>query len=167
MTSRSSPKKVDLLRSVGCFHGVRACSRVFQAPSYCSPGPPWQWGERCPGWFLERLLSEVFTWQWHLPSWSDAVDGLASPPPPGTSLRCIAAYRGDRAYLWGAIWSCHNDGRWCLSGGKEASRGVVIDWRFCPHWYLSTQYCIVKWVLIRQWLPPTNVMMLFSCVPQA
>jgi hypothetical protein len=68
-----------LLRSVGGFHGVRAYSGVFQAPSYYSPRPPRQWGERCPGRFLERLLSEVFTWQRHLPSWSNEVDGLASP----------------------------------------------------------------------------------------
>jgi hypothetical protein len=40
-------RKVDLLRSVGGFYGVWACSRVFQAPSYCSPGPSWMWVSGC------------------------------------------------------------------------------------------------------------------------
>jgi hypothetical protein len=62
MTSGSTLEEIGMLRSVGGFHGVRTISGVFQAPSYCSPGPPWQWGEWCPGQFLERLLSEVFTW---------------------------------------------------------------------------------------------------------
>jgi hypothetical protein len=35
-------------------------------------------------------------------------------------------------------------------GGKEASRGVVIGWRFCPHWYMSMEYRIVKWDHTRQ-----------------
>jgi hypothetical protein len=63
MTNGFRLEKVGLLRSVGGFHGVWACSGVFQAPYYCSPGPPRQWGERCPGLFLKRLLSEVFTWR--------------------------------------------------------------------------------------------------------
>jgi hypothetical protein len=44
MTSGSRLEKVDLLRLVGGFHGDQACSGVFQAPSYCSPDPPRQWG---------------------------------------------------------------------------------------------------------------------------
>jgi hypothetical protein len=79
MISESRLEKVGLLRSVKGFHGVRTYSVVFQAPSYRSPSPPQQWGERCPGRFLKRLLSEVFSWQRRLPSWSDEVDGLASP----------------------------------------------------------------------------------------
>jgi hypothetical protein len=67
MTSGSNLEKVDSLRSVGDSHGVRAYSGVFQAPSYCSSGPPQQWGERCPGRFLERLLSMVFAWWRRLP----------------------------------------------------------------------------------------------------
>jgi hypothetical protein len=59
MTSGSRLEKVDSLRSVGGFHGVWACSGVFEAPSYYYLGPPWQWGGRCPGQFLGRLLSEV------------------------------------------------------------------------------------------------------------
>jgi hypothetical protein len=61
MTSGSSLEKVGLPRLVGGFHGVHACSGVFQATSYCSPGPPRQWGEWHLSRFLERLLSEVFT----------------------------------------------------------------------------------------------------------
>jgi hypothetical protein len=57
MTSGSSLENVGLSGSVGGFYGVRACFRVFQAPAYCSLGPPRQWGERCLGRFLERLLS--------------------------------------------------------------------------------------------------------------
>jgi hypothetical protein len=62
MISGSKIEKVGLLRSVRGFNSVQAYSGVFQAPSYFSLGPPRQWGERCPGRFLERLLSEVFTW---------------------------------------------------------------------------------------------------------
>jgi hypothetical protein len=51
--------------------------------------------------------------------------------------------------------------------GKEASRGIFISWRFCPHWYQSVEYRIVKWVLTRQCLPPGKVMMLFRHLPQA
>jgi hypothetical protein len=40
-------------------------------------------GEWCLGRFLERLLSEVFIWRQHLPSWSDEVDELVYPPAPG------------------------------------------------------------------------------------
>jgi hypothetical protein len=36
MTSGCRLEKVGSLRSVGCFHGVRACSGVFQTPSYYS-----------------------------------------------------------------------------------------------------------------------------------
>jgi hypothetical protein len=36
-------------------------------------------GRMAPDQFLVRLLSEVFTWWRRLPSWSDEVDGLASP----------------------------------------------------------------------------------------
>jgi hypothetical protein len=79
MTSGSRLEKVGLPRSVGGFHSVRACIGVFQAPSPYSPGPPWQWGERCPGQFLEMMFSEVFSWRRRLTSWSDEVDGLASP----------------------------------------------------------------------------------------
>jgi hypothetical protein len=60
MTSGSSLEKACLLRSVGGFLSVRAYSGVFQAPSYHSPGPPWQLGQQRPGQFLESLLSEVF-----------------------------------------------------------------------------------------------------------
>jgi hypothetical protein len=35
MTSGSRFEKVSSPRSVGGFHGVQACSGVFQAPSYC------------------------------------------------------------------------------------------------------------------------------------
>jgi hypothetical protein len=53
--------------------------------------------------------------------------------------------------------------------GKEASWDVVIGWRFCPHWYMSIEYHIVKWqcraALSR--FPHSKVMMLFRCVPQA
>jgi hypothetical protein len=96
MSSGSRLEEVGLLRSVGSFHGVRACFGVSQSPSYYSSGSPRQWGERCLGQFLERLLSDVFTWRQLLPLWSDEVDGLASPC---TGLRCIAAFRGDRACL--------------------------------------------------------------------
>jgi hypothetical protein len=47
MTSGSRFGKVDLLRSVGGFYGVWVYSRVFQAPSYCSPGPLWKWVSGC------------------------------------------------------------------------------------------------------------------------
>jgi hypothetical protein len=40
MTSESNLENVGLSRSVGGFYGVRAYSAVFQAPYYCSPGPP-------------------------------------------------------------------------------------------------------------------------------
>jgi hypothetical protein len=73
MTSGSRLEKVGLLRLVEGFHGIWACSRVFQAPSYYSPDPPW---------FLERLLSEVSAWRRRLPSLSKEVDGLASPTAP-------------------------------------------------------------------------------------
>jgi hypothetical protein len=51
--------------------------------------------------------------------------------------------------------------------GKGTFLGVVIGWRFCPHWYQSMEYHIVKWVLIQRCLPPDNVMILFRRVPQA
>jgi hypothetical protein len=38
-------------------------------------------------------------------------------------------------------------------GGREASRGVVIGWRFSPLWYLPTEYRMVKWVLTRHVTP--------------
>jgi hypothetical protein len=79
MTSGSRHEKVNLLRLVGGFHGVWACSGIFQAPSYCCSGPPLQCGERCLGRFLERSLSVVIAWWRHLPSWSNEVDGLISP----------------------------------------------------------------------------------------
>jgi hypothetical protein len=79
MTSGSSLEMVGLTRLVGGFHGVQAYSGVFQAPSYCSPGSPRQWGKWRLGRFLERLLSEVFTWRRCLPSSSDEVDGRAFP----------------------------------------------------------------------------------------
>jgi hypothetical protein len=63
MTSGSRLEKLSLLRLVGGFHGVHACSGVFQAPSYYSPGPARQWDERCLGRFLEMLLSKVFIWR--------------------------------------------------------------------------------------------------------
>jgi hypothetical protein len=47
MTSGSRLEKVSLLRLVGGFHSVHAYSGVFQAPSYCSPGPSWQWVRGC------------------------------------------------------------------------------------------------------------------------
>jgi hypothetical protein len=53
----------NLGRSVQGFHSVQVYSRVFQAPSYYSPGPPRQWGEQCPG----------------LPLWNDEADELAPP----------------------------------------------------------------------------------------
>jgi hypothetical protein len=37
-----------------------------------------------------------------------------------------------------------------LRGGSVI---VVIGCRFCPHWYLSMEYRIVKWVLTWQWFP--------------
>jgi hypothetical protein len=115
MTSGSRLEKVGSLRLVEGFHGVQAYSRVFLAPSYYSPGPPWQWGEWCPGRFLERFLSEVFTWRRCPPLWSDEVDELASTPCTG--LRCITTYRGDRACLRGAVWSCcGEDARCCIAG---------------------------------------------------
>jgi hypothetical protein len=47
------------------------------------PTIPWalhdSGGGRCSGRFLGRLLSDVFTWRRRLPSWSDEVDGPASP----------------------------------------------------------------------------------------
>jgi hypothetical protein len=52
-----------------------------------------------------------------------------------------------------------------LLGGGEASRGIVIGWRFCPLRYLPMKYRIVKWVLTRRCLPPGKVMMLFRLVP--
>jgi hypothetical protein len=140
-------ENVSLMMSVGGIHDVRACSGVFQAPSYCSPGPRRQWGEWCPGRCLERLLSEIFTWQRRLPSWSDEVDGLAFPLylptvhshlPRGQGLP--VRHRLVLSWWWSPIFF----------GGKEASRGVVIGWRFCPHWYLSMEYCIVKWDHTRQ-----------------
>jgi hypothetical protein len=51
-------------------------------------------------------------------------------------------------------------------GGKEASWGIVIGWRFCPHWYMFMEYCIVKWVPTRRCFPPGKVMTLFRHVPQ-
>jgi hypothetical protein len=65
MTIEFNLEKVGSLRSVGDFHGVQAYSGVFQAPSYYSSGPPQQGGGggRRPGWYLERLLSEVFAWR--------------------------------------------------------------------------------------------------------
>jgi hypothetical protein len=88
-----------------------------------------QWGEWCPGQFLERLLREVFAWQRCLPLWSDEVDGLASPMfqpmehshlPRGQGLpvRCHLVL----SWWWSVIFV----------GGKEASWGIVIDWRFYP-----------------------------------
>jgi hypothetical protein len=38
-------------------------------------------------------------------------------------------------------------------GGREASRGVVIGWRFSPLWYLPMEYRMVKWVLTRRVTP--------------
>jgi hypothetical protein len=29
-------------------------------------------------------------------------------------------------------------------GGEEASRGIVICWKFCPLWYLFIEYYIVN-----------------------
>jgi hypothetical protein len=49
MTSGPRLEKLDLPRSVGGFHGVQAYSRVFQAPSYCSPGPSMAMGWTVPG----------------------------------------------------------------------------------------------------------------------
>jgi hypothetical protein len=34
--------------------------------------------------------------------------------------------------------------------GKGIFSGVVVDWRFCSHWYVSMEYRIVKWVLTRR-----------------
>jgi hypothetical protein len=153
-----------LRRSVEGFHSVRTCSAVFQGPSYCSSGPPRQWGGQCSSRFLEWLLSEVFTWRQHLPLWSDEVDGLASPlHRPAVHSHIL---RGHGL----PVRHCLVLSQWWLAifvGGKEASWGVVIGWRFCPHWYLSMKYRIVKWVLTRQWLPHGKVMMLFRRVPQA
>jgi hypothetical protein len=63
MTRGSNIEKASLLRSVGGFHGVQVYSGVFQSPTYCSLGPPRLWGEWRLGWFLEKLLSEVFTFR--------------------------------------------------------------------------------------------------------
>jgi hypothetical protein len=63
MTSGFRLEKVSSLRLIEGFHGVRAYSRVFQALSYCFPGPPQQWGGRCLGRLLGRLPSEVFAWR--------------------------------------------------------------------------------------------------------
>jgi hypothetical protein len=153
-----------LPRLVGGFHGVWACSIVFQATSYCSPGPPRQWGGRCPGRFLERMLSEVFAWWRRLPSLSDEVNGLASPLHRPTTHSRLSRRQGFpmRRHLVLSWW-------WLVMfvGGGEASWGVVISWRFCPLRYMSMEYCIAKWVLTRRCLPPGKVMMLFRHVPQA
>jgi hypothetical protein len=161
MTSGSRLEKVSLLRSVAGFHDVRACSGVFQAPSYCSPGPPWQWGGRCLGRFLERLLSEVFAWRWHLPSWSDEVDRLASPLyrpmahsrlPRGQGLpvrRCLVL-----SWWWSAIFFL----------GKQS---------FARCYWLEVMSSLVpahgishsKMGFYQGYLPPGKVMMLFRCVP--
>jgi hypothetical protein len=47
MISEFRFEKVGLLKSVGGFHGVRAYSGVFRAPSYCSSSPSWQWVSGC------------------------------------------------------------------------------------------------------------------------
>jgi hypothetical protein len=49
--------------------------------------------------------------------------------------------------------------------GREASRGIVIGWRFSPLRYLSMEYYIAKWVVTRQCIPTGKVMMLFRHVP--
>jgi hypothetical protein len=51
-------------------------------------------------------------------------------------------------------------------GEREASQGIVIGWRFCPLWYMSMEYRIVKWILTRRCLPHSKVMMLFRHIPQ-
>jgi hypothetical protein len=117
MTNGSRLEEVGLLRLVGGFHGVRAYSGVFQAPSYCSSGPPWQSGERCPSQFMEWLLSEVS-------KCSDEKDGLASPLYRPTVHSPLQRGQGlpVRHHL---VLS-----RWWLAmfvEGKEASRGVVIS----------------------------------------
>jgi hypothetical protein len=151
----------DMRRSVGGAHGVWAYSGFFQAPSYYSPGPPRQWGGWCLSRFLGRLLSEVFLWQWCLPSLSDEVDRLASPC---TGLRHIAAY-------WGTGLACE-----VLSGlltvvvgdvcrGKGSFQGCCYWLEVLSSWYLAMEYRIVKWVLTRRCLPPGKVMILIRRVP--
>jgi hypothetical protein len=46
-------------------------------------------------------------------------------------------------------------------GGREASWGIVIGWRFCPLQYLPMEYRIVKLVPTRRCLPPGKVIILF------
>jgi hypothetical protein len=87
-------------------------------------------GQWCPGQFQKRFLSEVFTWRQRLPSWSDEVDGLASPlhwPMAHSHLLREQGLlvRRRLVLLW--WWSM------MFVGGMEASRGIVIGWRFCPH----------------------------------
>jgi hypothetical protein len=97
------------------------------------PGPSMAWGGRCSGRFLERLLSEFFTWRWCLPSWSDEVDGLASPLhwPMAHSLLPRRQGLPVRCCLVLSWW-------WLVMfvGEREASRGIVIGSRFCPLQYL-------------------------------
>jgi hypothetical protein len=147
MTSGSRLENISLPRSVGGFHNVRAYFGIFQAPSYYSPGPPRQWGERCPGWFLKMLLSDVFIWQRRLLLWSDKVDGIASPLYRPTTHSCLLKGQGlpvRHRLVLSRWWSV------MFVGGKEASQGVIISWRFCPHWYMSMEYRVVKWVLTRR-----------------
>jgi hypothetical protein len=93
------------------------------------------------------LLSEVFTWQQHLPLWSNELDRLASPLQRPTvhnripmGQRLPVRHHLVLSQRWSAMFV----------KGKEASWGVVIGWRFSPHWYLSMEYRIVKWVHTRQ-----------------
>jgi hypothetical protein len=148
--------------SVGRYHGVQACSRVFQAPSLYSSGPPWQWGEWCLGRFAERLLSEVFAWRQCLQSWRDAKDRLAYP-------------------LHWPMTHCHLLRRWGLPAGRRLvfmvmGGGVCREGGSFPgHRYLLEVLSSLvhihrilhsKWVHTRRCSSSGKIMMLFGNVPQ-
>jgi hypothetical protein len=70
-------------------------------------------------------LTRLFPWWHRLPSWSNEVDGLASPY---SSLWLIKVCWGDQTSPRGAAWSCYDD----TCREEEASRGVVIGWWLSP-----------------------------------
>jgi hypothetical protein len=101
-------------------------------------------GEWCLSRFLERMLSEVFTWRQHLPSWTDEVDGLASPLHLVTTHSRLP--RGQ--------------------GLPVRHRLVLLSTQVGnPHWYMFMEYRKVKRALTRWWLSPSKGGMLFRHVP--